>query len=78
MLVGNKTIPNINAKVSLLDSDMRTIVKNYIIEGIWIQNLEEIKFQYSDGASQALTCKCKFAMQYFYEDTNKYSEGNPL
>ena len=74
-MVGVKTIPNINARVGLLDRTMTNIIKNYIMEGVWIQKVGEVDFQYQEGASEAKTCTGTFTMQYFYDaDT----EGDPL
>ena len=64
---GIKTIPNIIARVNLLDRTMRQVVKSYIMEGVWINQLGNVDMQYQEGSSDAKTCSCAFAMQYFYE-----------
>ena len=71
---GYKTIPNVIAKVNLLDSTMQYVVKSYIMEGVWISELSDLQFEYKEGSSDIMTCNCTFTMQYFYE-TN---ENDPL
>lgn len=72
---GNKVIPNVRAKVGLLDSTMQNIVKTYIMEGVWIDNLSEVKFEYKEGDTTMQSCDATFTMQYWYEEE---SEGDPL
>jgi hypothetical protein len=64
---GKKVIPSVTGKVNLLDNTMQNVVKRYMIEGIWIQELGNVDFQYQEGAGEVKTCPCKFTMQYFYE-----------
>lgn len=45
---GTKVIPNVIAKVNLLDSTMRYVVKTYIMEGVWIDTLGDVKFEYKE------------------------------
>ena len=72
---GTKVIPNVIAKVNLLDSTMRNVVKTYIMEGVWIDTLSEVRFEYKEGDTTMQTCDCTFTMQYWYEEDN---EGDPL
>jgi hypothetical protein len=72
---GKKVIPNVVANVNLLDNTMQNIVRRYVMEGCWIQELGAVDFQYEEGSTKTLTCKCKFAMQYFYE---AQGEKDPL
>lgn len=72
---GNKTIPNVKAHVNLLDSKMLNVVKRYVMEGVWIESLGDVRFEYKEGDSNMMTCDCTFTMQYWYED---FSEGDPL
>lgn len=72
---GVKTIPNVKAYVNLLDSTMQNVVKTYVMEGVWIENLSELKFEYKEGESTTMTCTCTFTMQYWYEAD---VEGDPL
>ena len=71
---GSKTIPNIFAKVNLLDNTMRNITKSYIMEGVWIEDLGALDFAYQEGSTDISKCSCTFAMQYWYD----YDEGDPL
>ena len=68
---GYKTIPNVIAKVNLLDATMQYVVKSYIMEGVWIQDLSELSFEYKEGSSETMSCNCTFTMQYFYEVDEK-------
>lgn len=72
---GYKTIPNVVARVNLLDNTMMRVVKTYIMEGVWIKDLGSVSMQYSEGGgSDVAKCKCTFTMQYWYEE----GEGDPL
>ena len=71
---GNKIIPNVQAKVNLLDSYMKNIVKTYMMEGVWIENLSELSFQYQEGSAEIMKCTCTFTMQYWYD----LDDGDPL
>ena len=71
---GYKVIPSVNARVNLLDSTMRNVVRSYVMEGVWIENLGNLEFQYQEGAAEPMKCTCTFAMQYWYE----LDEGDPL
>lgn len=71
---GYKTIPNVIAKVNLLDSTMQYVVKSYVMEGVWINDLSNLEFAYKEGSTDILKCTCTFTMQYFYE----INEDDPL
>lgn len=71
---GNKLVPNVQAKVVLLDSFMQPKT-TYIMEGVWINKLGEIQFAYEEGSSSIQECECTFVMQYWYEVG---SEQDPL
>lgn len=64
---GKKVIPHVTANVNLLDNTMQNIVRRYVMEGCWIQELGNVDFKYEEGSSTVQKCTCKFAMQYFYE-----------
>ena len=70
---GSKTIPNVFAKVNLLDNTMRNITKSYIMEGVWIEELGALEFQYQEGNADIHKCSCKFAMQYWYDYNERRS-----
>jgi hypothetical protein len=70
---GSKTIPNVFAKVNLLDNTMRNITKTYIMEGVWIEELSPLEFQYQEGSTDIHKCSCKFAMQYWYDYNERRS-----
>jgi hypothetical protein len=70
---GSKVIPNIFAKVNLLDNTMRNITKSYIMEGVWIEELSQLDFQYQEGSAEVAKCKCKFALQYWYDYNERRS-----
>lgn len=73
--VGYKTIPNVIAKVNLLDNTMQYNLKTYIMEGVWISKLGNVDFKYEEGSSTVQTCTCTFTMQYWYELN---ADGDPL
>ena len=71
---GDKRIPNVTAKVTLLNSAMDVPIRTYFMEGVWIESLGNIDFEYKEGSSDIQMCTCNFAFQYWYEN----KEGNPL
>jgi len=66
--------------VSLLDNTMQNIQKVFVMEGVWIQSLGQVQFNYSNGGAQLATCAATFEYQYFYpaEDAEKPTESDPL
>ena len=72
---GYKTIPNVVACVNLLDNTMQNVVKEYMMEGIWIQKLGDVSFEYKEGENGVATCDCTFTLQYWYEAE---TEQDPL
>lgn len=73
MVVGVKLIPDIKARVWILDSTMRQTIDYFTIEGIFVSKLGDISFQYTEGASEIKEVAATFNMQYFYR-----SEADPL
>lgn len=71
---GSKIIPDLNARVYLLDTTMTKVVHTFIVEGIWLQSLPNINFQYQQGSSTIQQVNATFTMQYFYTDRT----GDPL
>lgn len=77
---GSKIIPDLNARVYLLDSTMTRVVHAFVIQGIWLSSLPNIGFKYTQGSSTIAEVNASFTMQYFYtigNDDFNYN-GNPL
>lgn len=77
---GSKIIPDLNARVYLLDSTMQNVVHAFVIQGIWLQSLPNIDFKYTQGSSEIKQVAATFTMQYFYTIGNDGFDynGNPL
>lgn len=80
---GIKTIPNVQARVSVLSPDHQQIVNSYILEGVWIKELGEINLAYANGGGNVMKCTAQFRYQYVYPDydssnVNSYSDKDPL
>jgi hypothetical protein len=54
---GIKTIPSVQAKVSLVDSTFTKIKKTFILEGVWPSDLGNVEFQY-ENESNIQKCTC--------------------
>lgn len=77
---GRKVIPNVQAKVSLLDASMQNITNSFILEGVWINKLGNIAFQYESGGAGIPDCTATFSYQYFYpaDDLEQPTASDPL
>lgn len=77
---GKKVIPNVQAKVSLLDNTMQNIKNTFIMEGVWLTQLGNVQFQYKEGGDSIATCTAKFEYQYFYkaDDLEAPTDSDPL
>lgn len=77
---GKKVIPNVQAKVSLLDNTMQHIKNTFIMEGVWLKKLGQIQMQYEAGGSNIVTCDAEFEYQYFYkaDDIEAPTDSDPL
>lgn len=77
---GKKVIPNVQCKASLLDNTMQNIKTTFILEGVWLQELGAVTFDYSNGGNQLAECTATFEYQYFYkaEDPAAPTDSDPL
>lgn len=76
---GIKTIPNVQARISLLSPDHQSLVKSFILEGVWIKSLSELSLTYTaGGAADPLKCNADFRYQYVYEDPDFSMNSDPL
>lgn len=77
---GKKVIPNVQAKVSLLDNTMQNVKNTFIMEGVWLSSLDAIDFGYEVGGTTIQKCKAKFVYQYFYkaDDVSAPTDSDPL
>jgi hypothetical protein len=78
---GKKVIPNVQAKVSLLDNTMQNIKNTFIMEGVWISKLGKVSFDYSnEGGANLAECQATFTYQYFYkaDDLEAPTDSDPL
>jgi hypothetical protein len=44
------------------------------MEGVWIESLSPLEFQYQEGSAEVHKCKCTFALQYWFDT----ADGDPL
>lgn len=73
---GNKTIPNVDGDVWLLDQYMQQAQRRFKMRGIFIKEIPQIQMEYKEGSSDKIEVGCNFAMQWFEEvDVNN---GQPL
>ena len=69
---GNKKLPTNRAYVDLYADDMTTIVKTFIIEGIFITGIGALSLSQSE--SEVLNFTVSFGYQYSYDE----ALGNPV
>ena len=66
---GIKTIPDVQARVSVLSADHQYCVNSYVLEGVWIKSLSQIALQYNtNGGENPVECTAQFRYQYSYPD----------
>lgn len=77
---GKKVIPNVQGKISLLDNTMQNVKSTFIMEGVWLNQLGQISFEYKQGGDAVATCAATFVYQYFYkaDDLQAPTDSDPL
>ena len=75
---GYKTIPNVDMRISLLNSDHTMFTTSYRMVGVWPTNIPEIKLEYKQDDTSPITLPAKFKYQYCYRDDNFDGSGDPL
>lgn len=75
---GAKVIPNVNARVNLLNADFTTIKNSFILVGIFPSDIPKIDFKYENN-STIQEADCTFTYQYLYRASNAGGhDGDPL
>ncbi len=77
---GRKIIPNVQAKLNLLDNTMSKVKRTFILEGIWISKLGDVSFKPEEGGTSKAECTATFIYQYFYnaDDLENPTASDPL
>lgn len=75
---GVKLIPDLKAKVWILDSTMSMAVGCFIVQGIFVTKLADIQFEYAQASTQVKEVAATFAMQYFYHTDLDGNTIDPL
>ena len=75
---GIKTIPNINMRISLMNSEHTHFTSSYVMTGIWPVEIPQISLKYENTSTQPLAIDCKFKYQYCYRDDNFDLSQDPL
>ena len=70
---GQKTIPNVTAKVHLIDSSMQNDLHDFVLEGIFPSTIPDLSMKY-ENAANIPDLKITFTYQYMY----RLDEGDPL
>lgn len=64
---GDKRIPDIQARVQLLDNTMQRIQKTFVLEGVFPSKVPDLSMQYENNAAIP-DCAITFTYQYLYDD----------
>ena len=78
---GNKSIPNVQLRLSVLDSSGLSKVQAIVLEGVWVKSVGQIQMQYADGGGKPINSfAVEFRFQYnFMDDTSNFdSSTDPL
>lgn len=73
---GRKLVPNVKARVNLLDQTHQFITKRFNIEGMWMEELGELSFAYKKDGSEVMKATAKFKYQYWWDESQ--GDGDPL
>ena len=65
---GNKAIPNVKVRLSILNPDMETRSNAIILEGVWVKNVQQLPLRYNNGGGDNPDCQIEFRYQYNYLD----------
>jgi hypothetical protein len=74
---GDRAIPNVTARMSILDPTSQNKIKSFILEGVWIQNVAQISLQYEQGGGNPMNIGMSLRYQYVYKDDN-FDYNDPL
>ena len=69
---GFKNIPDNNVRIDLLDHDLKTITKTYVLVGVWPTNVGELAFD--QATAEIVTIELGMVFQYWYDEADE----NPL
>jgi hypothetical protein len=77
---GAKTIPDMNLRVTVLDSkDMSTVKTSFVLAGVWPAKTPTLPLGYESGESAPMKVGISFKYQYAYEERDgEGTESDPL
>jgi len=71
---GDKKVPSFNAKVDLLDDELETIQKTYVLEGVFPQSIAELTLDHT--SNEISRFDLGIAYQYWYPTTDESGQGD--
>ena len=74
---GTKTLPDINMRINLLNPEQTATTQSFVLVGCWPTNIGELKLEYKQDDTTAMTFDCKIKYQYCFDSTDGIS-GDPL
>ena len=63
---GLKVVPNVNAMVSLTDTSFQQILHEFVLVGVFPQDIPDLAMQYENNAT-LVDFSCTFTYQYMYD-----------
>jgi hypothetical protein len=75
---GIKTIPDVSLRVSLLNAEHTQFTTSFVLAGVWLTEIPEIKLEYKDNDTAPLKVTPKFQYQYCYRDDKFDLTADPL
>ena len=76
---GDRAIPDVNIRVSLLDPTSQQKTKSFVMEGVWCKSVGDISLKYEQGGGSPVTgFPIELRYQDVYRDDNFDGSGDPL
>lgn len=76
---GNREIPNVRVRISLLDPTSQIKTTSFILEGVWVKKVSDISLKYDQGGGAPITSfAIELRYQYCYKDDGLDGSADPL
>lgn len=76
---GNKAIPDVNLRVSILDPSSQKKTTSFVLEGVWVKKVGEMALKYNNGGGDVFNqFPIEFRYQYVYKDDSFNGNSDPL
>lgn len=76
---GDRRIPNVKVRLSILDPTSQYKEKGFVLEGVWVKSVGDISLKYEQGGGSPMNSfPIELRYQYVYKDDGFDGSGDPL